>query len=54
MSNRVIQTLDVSATDVDIGEVLKRDGCVIIDNAMDHAVVDAMLADLADHHSIDV
>ena len=41
--------LNVTATDDAIGEVLRHDGCVIIKNAVEHAAVDALLADLADH-----
>ena len=47
MNNRAIRSLDVTAGAEEIGEILEHDGCVIIRNAMDHASVDAFLADLA-------
>ena len=47
MNNRAIEALHVSSSAAEIDAVLKRDGCVIILNAMQHTQVDAMLADLA-------
>ena len=49
MSQHAIQSLDIASTNEEIGAILKREGCVIIENAMDHAAVDGLLADLADY-----
>ena len=47
--HQIIHTLDISSSDEDIGAILKRDGCVIIKNAMDHDAVDGLLADLDEY-----
>ena len=49
MSPPIIQSLDVTSTDAEIGDILEKDGCVIINNAMDHASIDDFLCDLEDH-----
>lgn len=46
MTTRGIETVDLSTSKDDLAEILKRDGCVIIKDAIDHGAIDAMLADL--------
>lgn len=41
-----IETVDVTASRDDIDAILKRDGCVIVRDAMDHATVDRLLGEL--------
>jgi len=42
-----IEHVDVTASRDDIDAILKRDGCLIVRDAMDHAMVDRLLGELA-------
>ena len=49
MGDRIIRSLDATATGTEIGAILAADGCVIINNAIDHGSIDALLLELAPH-----
>jgi ectoine hydroxylase-related dioxygenase (phytanoyl-CoA dioxygenase family) len=42
-----IQSVDVTASRDELDAILKQDGCVIVRDAIDHAAIDRLLADLA-------
>ena len=44
MTGHRIETVDASVGKTELDAILKRDGCVIIRDAIDHGVIDAMLA----------
>ena len=47
MTAQVIVSVDISTSKKEIEEVLEKDGCVIIRNAMDHGIIDEFLGDLS-------